>query len=465
MAAMDQTEPTPERVNQDYISDGGRVATMLAFSVVLLFSALWFVLGPGLRVVASYMSTRRLLRTLRVGAVVLLCAGLLPGVALADAERVADKLPQTTAEFDSARVHADLLRLREQRERALAESGRLGGESRSLLDELEQIGIIEDTLHKHINQVNAKDAALAKGIGTLESRIGATSATHQRLGERAVRLSRMLEATPAHSWLDVLLADRPQGVTIRAQRVRTALLRHRLEVFGELERAQRELRHQRQDLQLARAESAELGHTLRTNLEIQAAVRAERRALLHAIQSEQAVAAATVAELEHALTELDRLLTSLGMAATKDGGLFYGPVPFPEVRGVLPWPLEAGTVARRFGRHVAPVFLTVTQHDGWLLAPREAGAPVMAVHDGAVEYAGWLRGYGKLIVLDHGGGHRTLYGHCADLFVAPGRVVRAGEVIATVGTTGPLEGPALYFAVRVQGEAHDPAGWLARKEG
>ncbi len=420
------------------------------------------VLGPALGVVASLLSTRRLIRALGLSVVVLVAAW--PTSARASEEPgEPDSGPLTTQEFDAQRMRDDLDRLREQRELALQEARRLGGESISLLGEIEQLGVIQDTLHNRMANLRLESEQLRIESAALHVQIRETEEAHRSQGDRVVALSRLLERAPEPTALSVLLADRPHGETIRRARVRDALLRHRLEAFGELERAQRVLRNQRHALDGAHAESEALAAELAANVAAQEAARTERRALLQTVQAEQAIAAATAAEAQASMGELEGLLRDLP-AGVDPARAFYGPVPFPELRGVLPRPVEHAKVARGFGRHVAPVFLTVTRHDGWLLTPEAGGAPVLAVHDGRVRYLGWLHGYGRLLVLDHGGGYQTVYGHCADFFVEPGQVVRAGDLVATVGRTGPLATPALYFAVRVQGKAADPAVWLEGTE-
>ncbi|MFQ5466905.1 MAG: permease-like cell division protein FtsX, partial [Kiloniellaceae bacterium] len=362
------------------------------------------VLGPALGVLASFLSTRRLAGV--IGAAGLAATLMLGGPAAATEEESSQEAPVqpiTTQEFDAQRLRKDLHRLQEQRELALREARRLGGQSRGLLGEIEQIGVIADTLQARFADLQEEAARLEAERETLQARIQATEAQHRDQGERVVALSRMLEWTPAPTALSVFLGGRPQGETIQLRSVRNALLAHRLEAFGELERAQRVLRKQRQRLETAAVERAELTRALAENIEAQTAARAERRALLQTVQAEQAIAAATAAEIEASVGELETLLGRLPGESDPHAAL-YGPVPFPALRGVLPWPLAGARLARDFGPHVAPVFLTVTQHDGWLLTPPEAGAPVRAVHDGVVQYHGRRRGDGKQLILDHRGG-------------------------------------------------------------
>lgn len=95
-----------------------------------------------------------------------------------------------------------------------------------------------------------------------------------------------------------------------------------------------------------------------------------------------------------------------------------------------------------------------------------AGTPIQAVKTGRVVFAGWFTGYGKMVILDHGDHLYSVYGYATDLVVEPGRVVEAGEAIATVGATGPVSSPSLYFEIRDHGVPRDPGAYipaLARK--
>jgi septal ring factor EnvC (AmiA/AmiB activator) len=128
------------------------------------------------------------------------------------------------------------------------------------------------------------------------------------------------------------------------------------------------------------------------------------------------------------------------------------------LRGQLPWPIE-GRIVAGFGRQVHPRFGTETHRTGIDIEADE-GALIRAVHAGVVLYRGWLKGYGNLIVLDHGDGFYTLYGHASEVLVDEGDRVRTGQGIARVGETGSLAGPRLYFEVRYQGRPEDPRDWL-----
>ncbi len=132
-------------------------------------------------------------------------------------------------------------------------------------------------------------------------------------------------------------------------------------------------------------------------------------------------------------------------------------VDFDTLRGTLRLPVRAA-VRARYGQAKAGEGLF---WDGLLLSAPE-GTPVEAVYRGRVAYADWLRGFGLLLILDHGGGYMSLYGHNAVLHKELGDWVETGEVIAGVGSTGGLAEAGLYFEIRHQGETRDPLVWCRR---
>ena len=123
----------------------------------------------------------------------------------------------------------------------------------------------------------------------------------------------------------------------------------------------------------------------------------------------------------------------------------------------LPMPAK-GELAGRFG---VPREGSGAPWRGWFIETA-AGASVRAVAAGQVVWADWLRGFGNLLILDHGDGYMTLYGHNEALFPAVGAQVAAGEVVAQAGASGGAETPGVYFEIRYDGRAIDPAPWFAR---
>ena len=184
--------------------------------------------------------------------------------------------------------------------------------------------------------------------------------------------------------------------------------------------------------------------------------RATKRRIVARLYGDRARERAALAELETAARALEATVAGLDDAA--GGPAPEGP-PFAALRRHLEPPVDA-EIVRDFGRVVDQEFKTQTFQSGVVFgAP--AGAPVRAVAAGRVRYAGWFQGYGRLVILDHGGGYYTVSGHLAEIAVAVGDAVASGAPIGTVGDSGSLSGPRLYFEIRRGGEALDPREWLA----
>lgn len=130
---------------------------------------------------------------------------------------------------------------------------------------------------------------------------------------------------------------------------------------------------------------------------------------------------------------------------------------FAELQGQLPWPVQGGLVQRFGSRRFE------TTWDGAVIGARE-GADIHAIADGRVAYADWLRGYGLMLIVDHGKGYMSLYAFNQSLHKSVGELVRAGETVASVGRSGGRSEAALYFGIRKKGRPVDPEQWC-RKPG
>jgi septal ring factor EnvC (AmiA/AmiB activator) len=132
--------------------------------------------------------------------------------------------------------------------------------------------------------------------------------------------------------------------------------------------------------------------------------------------------------------------------------------PFKALKHQLPRPL-AGRIIAAYGN---PNTEGVGRWEGWLIAAPE-GTSIRAVHHGRVVYSDWLRGFGLLMILDHGDGYMTLYAHNQTLMYDVGAWVNQGDVIGAVGRSGGLQEPRLYFEIRYRGKPQDPSAWLVKK--
>jgi septal ring factor EnvC (AmiA/AmiB activator) len=184
--------------------------------------------------------------------------------------------------------------------------------------------------------------------------------------------------------------------------------------------------------------------------------RDERQRVLASLTAEARSREQSLARLQAQQADLERLMSqlnrSLKAVAPPDVATAFG-----RLRGQLGWPV-AGRLTAAFGdKRAADV-----KWEGVVIAT-ERDAPVRAVAGGRVVYADWLPGLGLLVIVDHGEGYLSLYGHNDRLFKAAGEPVAAGEVIAAAGDTGGRAEPELYFEIRRAGRPVDPSPWFRQR--
>ncbi|MNN04400.1 Murein hydrolase activator EnvC precursor [compost metagenome] len=246
------------------------------------------------------------------------------------------------------------------------------------------------------------------------------------------------------------------GQQVELQTRREALEQVRGEHREALAKLNSELGDGDRKLKARQQEQAELAGVLKTIEETLArqareAEEARRVAEARAKAAAEAEAQRRLAASGASDKPANRLLRD-GPQVSSNSPAFGG--PFAQARGQLPWPVD-GRLLARFG---TPRDDGRLKWDGVLIGA-SAGTRVRAIHGGRVVFADWLRGAGLLLIVDHGNGYLSLYGHNQSLLKAAGDLVKAGEAISTVGSSGGQDTPALYFAIRQQGQPSDPLRW------
>jgi len=188
-----------------------------------------------------------------------------------------------------------------------------------------------------------------------------------------------------------------------------------------------------------------------------------RQKLLESVRSQKAVYVSMIRELEAAQTELKNIVAMLESKrkktrTAKEQGMLSG---FEKRKGSLPWPVE-GLIVTEFGKVVHSVYKTVVMNTGIDISARK-GEKVSCIASGKVAYIGWMRGFGKFAIVDHGG-YYTTYAHMDEVMVEKDDEVKSGSVIGTVGGDGGILGETkLHFEIRKSTEALDPVEWLEKK--
>jgi septal ring factor EnvC (AmiA/AmiB activator) len=394
--------------------------------------ALWLVLGPGLSGSAAGAGP--------------------PPTGRQNLKAKQEALGEVRRQLDEARERASAARRRE-----ISLLAELEGIDRTLA---QKRGALQQ-LDRRIVQVEAElDALEGRKDRVVEDLVSQQAA----LSARLVTLARLAAAPGAPAWTTGATALTRRGAHSHQGRQRDDLDRlTRYDATADRLTARQEAaaRARRELVELRGAVDAERA---------QVAAQAERRrTLLAETREDRATHERLTGELTEAARRLEALVRSLARRAPAQRAVARAtpaPAPGPAVgfgrdRGQLPWPTE-GRVVTGFGRETHPRFGTETARSGIDIEAPE-GTPIRAVAAGTVAYRGWLKGYGNLLVLDHGDGYYTLYAHASQLLVDEGDQVKGGELVGRVGETGSVEGPRLHFEVRYQSRAEDPQLWLRRR--
>jgi septal ring factor EnvC (AmiA/AmiB activator) len=206
------------------------------------------------------------------------------------------------------------------------------------------------------------------------------------------------------------------------------------------------------ELEAEQARLADLETRQRGEVERLDKARAERGEVLASLTAEARSRAASLDRLRREQAALEKLLRELRRAIEKFPS--DSKSPFARMRGKLAWP-TTGRVIARYGQTRAGGL----KWDGVLLSTTR-GAPVRAVYHGRVIYADWLAGLGLLVILDHGDGYLSLYGHNEQIYRKVGERVTAGDPVAAAGDTGGRSSPELYFEIRRAGRPVSPIPWF-----
>jgi murein hydrolase activator len=336
-----------------------------------------------------------------------------------------------------------------------AEAASLAGEQQTLLGRLRQLQVARDTRLAEIERTNASLTRVSGEVDGAGQRVAAIERELQAITpEIRDRLVRTYKLLPFGYDRLLLSLDQARSVD-RAARVVGVIARRdraRLEQFQRL-RAERQSEVRR--LQTERGQLEALRQRLVTEEKAFAEAGAAQAALLRSVRDRREMNTQLVDELTAARDRLDRSVSTLGSSASAVLGRSAGAL----VAGRLDWPVP-GRIDARFGRETSSRFGTVIVRNGVEIGA-EAGAPVRAVEAGRVAFADIFTGFGRVVILDHGGKSYTLYGHLAAIEVSKDERVERGRVVGAVGTA-PTGSASLYFEVRIDGRPVDPVQWLKR---
>lgn len=319
------------------------------------------------------------------------------------------------------------------------------GELKKLLDGIQQE---KSGVQKQLKSTETEMGDLEKQIKALQDELDKSEAELKRLdGEKKklqdarIEQQRLLaiQARAAYQsgreeYLKLLLNQEHPEKFSRTLTYYDYINKARLEQLASFNETLRQLANVEQDISAQKAEQLSKQGELDSRREALAATRKERQQALAKLNSDYRERDQKLKSRQQDQAELAKVLRTIEETLARQAR-------------------EAAAAAER-ERGDDPR----AKWDGVLISA-SAGSTVRAVHGGRVVFADWLRGAGLLVILDHGGGYLSLYGHNQSLLKDAGDTVKAGDPIATVGTSGGQSSPAVYFAIRHQGRPADPTTW------
>jgi septal ring factor EnvC (AmiA/AmiB activator) len=226
-------------------------------------------------------------------------------------------------------------------------------------------------------------------------------------------------------------------------------------VLGNYRESLESLKEKETELQALRAELIKNRERVRVQEAALEKKKKDKEVLIVSIRKEGSSYKKMLEELKDAS---NRLLEIIKESERRDAYLAKG---FSRLKGKLPWPLE-GNVAIPYGTQKDPQFNTPIFRSGtYIQSDNDLFAK--AVHKGKVVFAEWFKGYGQLVIINHGDGYHTLYGSLAEIFTKVGDIIDNNQKIGRVGNSGILNSSGLYFEIRYKGKPLDPLQWLKKR--
>ena len=200
---------------------------------------------------------------------------------------------------------------------------------------------------------------------------------------------------------------------------------------------------------------------LKKQIEVMSRERVKRSSILANIRNKRSLELALFESLNQAAANLNGIVKTLNIESEPlKQKRNISPKRFSALKGLLNMPVK-GKIMVYFGQHKNKKLNMVNFQSG-IEIKADRGEPIRAVFDGEILYADWLKGYGNMIIIDHGENYYTVYAHAEELFASKGDSIEMGDVVATVGDSGSIIGPSLHFEVRHHGKSMDPLKWIKK---
>lgn len=330
----------------------------------------------------------------------------------------------------------------------------------------EQLRQIEEQLHQasaELGIIQQQRVAVENDITINERQL--QEAQKRLEGREAVFYKRVRDIyiNGRLSYLDVVIGSKDFNDFANRLEVLRRIINSDINLINEIKKERADIEARKQQLEANRIKLVEIEKAVIAKQSEIEQKKAERNEVLQRAQNDRATAMQAIEELNASSAQVTALLkerqaaraAAAAAAAAAEQAQSY---TWVQGSGQLGWP-ASGEITSPFGYRTHPIWGTTIYHAGIDIGVDE-GVPVHAADGGTIVWSGWMGGYGYAVVIDHGNGLSTLYGHNSELVVSEGEAVGKGQVIAYAGSTGNSTGPHVHFEVRVNGDPVDPMGYL-----
>ncbi len=314
---------------------------------------------------------------------------------------------------------------------------------------------------RYLARLEDQEQALLGDLGERQTELDHRAAEHDAMARRLTQRLRAYQRNRRPHTAELLLSSKSFAeLFARGAILARAIQRDRTDLIW--------LRGQRDELSLATSllESRRRGLDALQEEKIREKARLEQkseraRAEIATVRKEREAFERREKELKRTEQQIKSLLARLEEERRRPPKGAGAPPKGPGLegrRGALTWPVD-GKLVGRFGAEIHPRFGTRVPNNGLDIAAAE-GTTVKAVAAGVAAFVDWLPGYGRCVIVNHGGGFYSLYAHCSRVLVATGGKIAEGQKIAEVGDTDSVKGSCLHFEIRRGEEAMNPEEWL-----
>ena len=326
-----------------------------------------------------------------------------------------------------------------------------------------------DETEKALDRARKKVARLSTELKAVELRIRELESKYREIEHRADINERYvagrLAALYKLSWLGkfhVLASADSMFDFFWSKRAMEQILDHDASVLVQFARDKEEM--QTLLAQLVEIKNGKQATTadLSNRIDTMNTEQARREALLAEIRGKKSLQLAAIESLKASARDLDRTVEAFNVDSLPATSVptMVTEKPFASLKGLLMMPVK-GKIISFFGHYKDSEF-KVTHFQSGINIKADRGEPIRAVHSGQTLFSSWFKGFGNMLIIDHGDHYYTVYAHLEEQFKSKGDPVEAGEVIATVGDTGSLTGSGLHFEIRHHGKPMNPLGWIKK---